>query len=67
MDSVMLGAIVQGYVSSAREGSSLKIVDPPPRVRELFTMTKLNTVFEMLEAEAAMRPLRGPSGSDEKP
>jgi hypothetical protein len=24
-------------------------------------------VFEMLEAEAALQPLRGPSGSDEKP
>jgi anti-sigma B factor antagonist len=67
MDSVMLGAIVQGFVSSSREGSSLKIVDPPPRVRELFTVTKLNTVFEMLEAEAALGPLRGRSDSGEKP
>lgn len=61
MDSVMLGAIVQGYVTSAKHGSNLKLVDPPPRVRELFTMTKLNTVFEMLEAEAALQPLSSTS------
>ena len=62
MDSVMLGALVQGYVSSAKQGSSLKLVQPPPRVRELLTVTKLNTVFEMLEAEAGLQPLGGGHG-----
>jgi anti-sigma B factor antagonist len=59
MDSVMLGALVQGYVSSAKQGSSLKLVEPPPRVRELLSVTKLDTVFEMLEAEAALQPFGG--------
>jgi anti-anti-sigma regulatory factor len=57
MDSVMLGALVQGYVSSVKQGASLKLVETPARVRELLTVTKLNTVFEMLEAEAALQPL----------
>jgi anti-sigma B factor antagonist len=67
LDSVMLGAIVQGYVSSARQGSSLKLVDSPPRVRELFAVTKLNTVFEMLEAEAALQPLHRTPDSEGEP
>src|SRR5579862_5448848 len=48
MDSVMLGAMVQGYASSVKQGSTVKLVNASARMQELLSVTKLDTVFEML-------------------
>ena len=46
MDSTGLGAIVALYISAKNAGRTLEVVNLSPRVRELFGMTNLLSVFE---------------------
>ncbi len=46
LDSSALGAIVGLYVSGKRAGCKLQIVNLTPRVREVFSMTRLFDVLE---------------------
>jgi len=46
MDSSGLGAIVGLYLSAKRQHCSLKLVNLNQRLRELFRITKLASVFE---------------------
>ena len=45
-DSLLLAAIVQSYVSAVRRGGTLKVLNPPKRLRELMAVTKLDRVIE---------------------
>ena len=47
MDSSGLGAIVGLYISAKNAGRSLEVVNLSPRIRELFSMTNLLSVFEV--------------------
>jgi anti-anti-sigma factor len=45
MDSAGLGALTLVYSKSKAAGGLLKLVAPPPRVREALEMTRLTTLF----------------------
>ena len=51
VDSVWLGAIVQGYASAIRLGGALKLVHVSSRFRELLRVTKLDSILERFESE----------------
>ena len=46
MDSSGLGAIVGLYVSAKRQGCVLKLINLNQRLKDLFRITKLGTIFE---------------------
>lgn len=52
VDSCGLGTMVQAYVSAHRAGGSVKLWNITPRVRQLLTITRLMTVFELYRPEA---------------
>lgn len=58
MDSAGMGAIINYYVSCQRNGKKLVVAGVNPRVQELFRMTKvdglLNVVATVAEAEQAL-------------
>jgi anti-anti-sigma factor len=47
IDSIGVGGLVQMFVRMRRRGGSLKLVSPTPFVRNVLTITKLSTVFEI--------------------
>jgi anti-sigma B factor antagonist len=53
VDSVWLGAVVQGYASAIRQGGALKLLHVTKRFRDLLRMTKLDTVIDSFESEDA--------------
>jgi len=53
VDSVWLGAIVQGYTSAIRHGGALKLVHATKRLRELLRITKLDKVIDSYDTEDA--------------
>ena len=46
VDSLLLAAIVQVYVSAVKRGATVKLLNPPKRLRDLMTVTKIDTVIE---------------------
>ena len=50
IDSVLLGAIVQAYVSAMRAGTTVKLLHASRRVKELLAVTKLDRVLETVES-----------------
>jgi anti-anti-sigma factor len=46
MDSMGLGTIIALYVSAKTSGSTLVLVNLSPRVRDLFRITKVGSIFE---------------------
>jgi len=53
MDSGGLGEIVRSYTTVKRAGGDLKLLNVTKRISDLLTITKLYTVFEIFEEEAA--------------
>jgi anti-sigma B factor antagonist len=53
MDSGGLGEIVRSYTTVKRAGGDLKLLNATKRINDLLTITKLITVFEMHDDEAA--------------
>jgi anti-sigma B factor antagonist len=53
MDSGGLGEIVRSYTTVKRAGGELKLLNATKRISDLLTITKLITVFEIHEEEAA--------------
>ncbi|MDX2031078.1 MAG: STAS domain-containing protein [Blastocatellia bacterium] len=53
MDSGGLGEIVRSYTTVKRAGGDLKLLNATKRISDLLTITKLITVFEIHEDEAA--------------
>ena len=51
IDSCGLGAVAQAYVSAWRRGGDLKLLHLTGRNRQLFKVTKLDTVFEVFDTE----------------
>ena len=52
VDTTGLCNIIQAYITTQRQGGSLKLVHLTRHVRELLTVTKLLTVFEAYESES---------------
>jgi anti-anti-sigma factor len=46
IDSLLLAAIVQVYVSAVKRDATVKVLNPPKRLRELMAVTKIDTVIE---------------------
>jgi anti-anti-sigma factor len=46
MDSLGLGTLVSLYVSAKTSGTTLVLVNLSPRVRDLFRITKVGSIFE---------------------
>ena len=53
VDSAGLGAIVHSYATVKNQGGSLKLVNVTGKLRDLMSITKLLTVFETFDDEAA--------------
>ena len=53
MDSAGLGELVQAYSTVSKQGGKLKLVSPTKRLKDLLVITKLSTVFESFDDEAA--------------
>jgi anti-sigma B factor antagonist len=65
IDSAALGEIVRAYTTVTRRGGALKLLALTARVRHLFELTRLWSVFEHFETEGAAiesfdSPLIGP-------
>lgn len=52
MDSSGIGVLVQSYVILTRGGSSLKLLNPTGRVREVLEVTRLSTALAIYADEA---------------
>ena len=53
MDSAGLGEMVGAFTTVTGRGGSLKLLQPQRRLHELLRLTRLSTVFETYEEEAA--------------
>ena len=53
VDSAGLGAIVGSYATLNKNGGMLKLVNTTKRIKDLLSITKLLTVFECHDDEAA--------------
>jgi anti-sigma B factor antagonist len=53
MDSGGLGELVQSYATVTKQGGALKLLNMTSRLRDLLVITKLATVFDCYDSEAA--------------
>jgi anti-sigma B factor antagonist len=53
IDSSGIGELVSGYTTVTNTGGALKLLNLNKRVKDLLQITKLYTVFEVFEDEAA--------------
>lgn len=53
IDSSGIGELVSGFTSVANAGGQLKLLNLTKRVKDLLQITKLYTVFEVFDDEAA--------------
>jgi len=53
VDSAGLGEIVQAYATLNKNGGTLKLLNTTKRIKDLLAITKLLTVFECHDSEAA--------------
>ena len=53
IDSAGLGEIVRTYTTVSRQGGSLKLLNLTKRIEDLLSITKLLTVFDTYDSEAA--------------
>ena len=54
LDSAGLGQLVSAYLKFKETGTELRLLSPSPRARYLLKMTKLDTVFTILEDETSI-------------
>jgi len=53
VDSTGLGTLVQAFVTTKNKGGALKLVNVTKRISDLLVVTRLVTVFETFDTEAA--------------
>lgn len=53
MDSAGLGELVQAYATATRQGGTLKLLNTTSKLHDLLVITRLATVFESFDSEAA--------------
>ena len=54
VDSAGLGQLITTYITVTKAGGDLRLLCPSARARQLLSMTKLDTVFTILEDETAI-------------
>ena len=52
MDSSGLATLVEALQSSRRDGAAFRLAAIKPRVRSIFEISRLDSIFEILETEA---------------
>jgi len=50
IDSSVLGQLVHGYSQLKKEGGSLKLLNPPKRILDLLSLTRLLSIFEIYKS-----------------
>jgi anti-sigma B factor antagonist len=53
MDSAGLGELIAAYTTVTRQGGTIKVANLTKRVSDLLMITKVLTVFDVYESEAA--------------
>ena len=53
MDSAGLGELVRSHATATQQGASLKLTNVTKRLQDLLVITKLSTVFDTYDDEAA--------------
>ena len=53
MDSTCVGELVSAFITVRNNGGILKLSEPTERIRELLSVAKLDTVFEVYDSESA--------------
>jgi anti-sigma B factor antagonist len=53
VDSLLLGVIVEVYVSAVRQGGGLKLLHVGERFRHLLSVTRLDRILESFDSEEA--------------
>jgi anti-anti-sigma factor len=53
IDSSGIGELVTSYTTFTSRGGKLRLLNLPPKLRELLTVTQLITVFQVYDDEAA--------------
>ena len=66
MDSSGLGDLIEAYASTKKAGGALKLLHVQTRLRDLLTITKLVTVFETFDEEAAAIESFAPAASSRR-
>jgi len=61
VDSAGLGELVQAYATTKNRGGALKLLNVTKRLRDLLVVTKLLTVFDTYDSEAAALASFGPA------
>jgi len=51
IDSSVVGELVRTLTTLSRQGGKVKLLNLPPRIRNLLSMSRLLTVFEAYESE----------------
>jgi anti-sigma B factor antagonist len=51
MDSLLLGELVQAYVSAVKQGATLELINATKRLRELLRITKLDRILKTVGPE----------------
>jgi anti-sigma B factor antagonist len=55
IDSSVLGQLVHGYSTLKKEGGGLKLLNPPKRIIDLLSLTRLITVFEIYQSRQSVQ------------
>jgi anti-sigma B factor antagonist len=63
IDSMGLGSLVGAFVSARKQGGELKLLNVPSKVTDVMQMTKLYTVFDIVNDEVAGVKSFGPTTS----
>ena len=53
MDSILLGELVQAYVTAVKRGARLNLINVTSRLRELLRVTKLDRVLHPTDTDQA--------------
>ncbi len=53
MDSTCVGELVSAFITTRNQGGTLKFAGVSGRVATLFTISRLDTVFEVFETDTA--------------
>ncbi|HEX4961059.1 MAG TPA: STAS domain-containing protein [Thermoanaerobaculia bacterium] len=51
IDSSGIGELVSAYTTASNRGAKLKLINLPPKVADILTITQLITVFDVYDSE----------------
>jgi anti-anti-sigma factor len=66
-DSLVLGAVMQAYVTAIHRGATVKLINTSKRFRDLLAVTKLDRVIETVDAGESHEKKPGGLTDDSQP